>query len=213
MAISVFFRLLHHKIESLPKNLSANVYDRTYVVFNPYPAKTKVIHNFLTALPVFTLLISVIIVITVWRIFMSGFVLSLATIIIGLNLLVVEDALEIYMNSKMFLQSVNKEINLGVGDLKGLQILRKILPKITYYYFALSIVFLVSSFALFFAWGFILWAFTEFIGFTFQISTLTGLMSYQVVVILFVLEIIIIQLLVSKAKQKLVGWGRTSRIS
>jgi hypothetical protein len=213
MITSVIFQLLHRKIENLPKNFTVNVYDKTYVVFNPYPEETKVIHSFLTAFPLVACLISVVIAIVLWKLFVSGLVLSLVALVIGLNLLVVEDASDIYINSKMILKSPQSEIRFGVGDLKGLQILRKALPKITHYYFTLSIVFLILSLVLPFAWNPILLAFTQLLGFIFQISAHTGFMSYQVAAILFALGIMIVHLLVSKVKQKLVGRNQTSHIS
>ena len=37
-------------INSLPKNLSADVSDKTFNVFDPYPERRKIFHNMLFAL-------------------------------------------------------------------------------------------------------------------------------------------------------------------
>lgn len=206
LAISIILRLKSRAINSLPKNLSANVFDKTFVVFNPYPEQRKIIHSFLSALPLLVGFASVVFALIAWKILESGLLLSLFVLIIGLNLVVVGDASEAYQNSKTFVKAVQGGTSLGVGDLKVFQIIKKLMPKLSNYYLGLSILFIASSVMLPYIWSSALWFFAWFIGLILQVSASTGPISYVVAVFLFALTVVVIQLFASAVKNKLLSY-------
>ena len=203
LAISVFLRLKSHTINSLPKNLSANVFNKTFIVFNPHQ-KHRGIHSFLSLLLILVGFASVGFAI-VWKILECGLLLSLFILIIGLNLMVLDDVLEIYRNSETFIKAVQGGTNLGIGDLKVFQLVRKLMPKLSNYYLGLSIVFMVFSVMLPYIWSSALWFFAQFIGLILQVSAPTGFISWQVAVFLFALMFVVIQIFASAVKNKLLS--------
>lgn len=215
IALSIFFRLKSRALNGLPKNLSANVFDKTFVVFNPYSEQRKIIHGFLYI--IFLLLLLLVFTclgfsVIVWKILESGLLLSLFILLIGLNLIIVEDAIEIYQNSNTFIKAVQGGTNLGVGDLKGFQILKNALPRITQYYLGLSILFMALSLAVPHIWSSALWFVARFMGSILEVAAPAGVLGYQVAVCLFALTLVIIQIFASKIKNKLTSQVLKSEI-
>lgn len=205
LVVSIVFRLKSHAINSLPKNLSANVFDKTFIVFNPYQEQRKIIHSLSLAIPMVVLLVSIGLFLIIWKTLEHGLLVSLFILIIGLNLIVLEDVLEIYRNSEIFIKAVQGGTNLGVGDLKAFQLIKKVMPKLSNYYLGLSIVFMVFSLMLPYIWSSALWFFARFIGLILQVSAPTGVISWQVAVFLFVLILVAIQIFASAVKNKLLS--------
>jgi len=204
LAISIFLRLESHAINSLPKDLSANIFNKTFIVFNPYQEHRR-IHGHLS---LFLLLVGFAFAgfaLIVWKMIECGLLLSLFILIIGLNLIVLEDVFEVYRYSKIFIKAVQGRTNLGVGDLKVFQLIKKVMPKLSNYYFGLSIVFMVFSAMLPYIWSSALWFFAQFIGLILQVSAPTGVISWQVAVFLFVLVLVAIQIFASAVKNKLLS--------
>jgi hypothetical protein len=135
-------------LNRLPKNLSASVFSRSFVVFNPYPDQKKIMHRFLSAVPFVALVGALALTALMWRLLMYGFVLSLLIVIVGLNLIIIEEAPEIYMNTKTFVRAVQDDKSLATGDMKVLQLIKKLTPKLGNYYLCLSTLFFVFSVAL-----------------------------------------------------------------
>lgn len=206
LASSILFRLKFHALSGLPKNLSANVFSKTFVVFNPYSEQRKIIHGLLSALPIVMFFACMGLFLIVWKIFESGLMLSFFILIIGLNLITMEDAIEVYQTSKSFIESVKGGTSLGVGDLKVFQMLKKTMPRMSNYYLSLSILFVASSITLPYIWSSVLWFFTRFMGLLLEVSASTGIIAYQVAVFLFALILVIIHILVSKIKNKLLRY-------
>jgi len=205
LAISIFLRLKSRVINGLPKNLSANVFDKTFIVFNPYQEHRKFIHSYLS---LFLMLVGFVFAgfaLIVWKMLECGLLLSLFILIIGLNLIVLEDVLEIYRNSEIFVNAVQGGTNLGVGDVKAFQLIKKVMPKLSNYYLGLSVVFMVFSVMLPYIWSSALWFFARFIGLILQVSAPTGVISWQVAVFLFALILVAIQLFASAVKNKLLS--------
>lgn len=205
LALSIFFRLRSNALSHLPENLSANVFDRSFVVLNPYSERRRIIRGFLSVLPMAMFLAGLGVAIIVWKIIESGLALSLLILVVGLNLIIVEDASEIYQNSRAFIEAVQSGSSLGVGDLKGFQVLRDILPRIIKYYLGLSIVLIAFSLVLPYVWSSALRFFAWFIGSIVEVGPLAGLISFQVAVFLFGLTAVAIQIFASKIKNKLIS--------
>lgn len=195
----------YHRISNLPKNLSANVFDKTFNVLNPYSEHGKILHNFLSVLPIIPIILSFVFIAFLWKILEYGLLLSLV-IIVCLNLMLTEVASETYQTTEILIKAVRKRADLAAGDIKAFQTLKNALPKLSNYYFALSILFLVFAATLDYIWPSLLSFFSQAIGLTLVIGTTTGIISYQVAVFLFALIISIIQIFVFKIKNKFLSY-------
>ena len=204
LAISIFLRLKSRTINSLPKNLSANVFNKTFIVFNPYQEHRK-IHSYLSLFLMLVVFAFAGFALILWKMLECGLLLSLFILIIGLNLIVLEDVLEIYRNSETFIKAVKGGTNLGIGDLKVFQLIKKAMPKLSNYYLGLSVLFMVFSLMLPYIWSSALWFFARFIGLILEVSAPTGVISWQVAVFLFALILVAIQIFASAVKNKLLS--------
>jgi small-conductance mechanosensitive channel len=205
LALSTLFYLRIRALKRLPGNLSANVFNKTFVVFNPYPEHNKIVHSLSFALPLIVFFLCMGFAFIVLKIFESGFMLSLFVVIISLNLIILEGALEVYQNSKTFFNAVQDGTDFGVGDIKAFQIVKNALPRVVKYYFGLSIVFIALSIVLPYVWSSVLWSFAGFASLIFQAGTSTGVANYQIAVFLFAIVLLIIQIIVSKIKSRLLS--------
>jgi hypothetical protein len=206
LVLSIFFRLKSRAMNSMPKNLSANVFNKTFIVFNPYSERTKIIHNLLSLLPILVFCACLGIVLVLFTILEYGFMLSFFVLIIGLNLMFLEHASEVYQNSETFIEAVQNGTKLGVGDLKVFQIVKSASPRISNYYLGLSVLFIALSAALPYIWSSALLFYALFVGSIFEVGLPTGIIAYQVAVFLFALIVVIFQILFRKIKGKLVSY-------
>ena len=147
----------------------------------------------------------------IWKVFESGLVLSVVLLIICINLMLTEVAYEAYQNAKIFVKAFNNKADLGVGDLKAFQTLKRVMPKLGNYYLVLSILFLTSAATLGYTWSSLLLFFAQVIGLIVEASRLTasalGLAHVPEVVVLlavflFVLMVAAFQIFISKIKNK-----------
>jgi hypothetical protein len=206
LVLSIFFHLKSRALNSLPKNLTANIFSKTFVVFDPYPERRNIFHGLSLTLPVILIFVSAWLALIVLKFVEYGFVLSLFMVIVSLNLIVLDGVFEVYQNSKTFIKAVQGGTDLGVGDLNAFQIVKNALPKIIKYYLGLSIFFIALSVALPYIWFSILWFFTQSVGLTLETSASAGVVSFQVAVFLFALALVVIQILALKIKNKLLNY-------
>lgn len=206
LVLFILFRLKHRRMNSLRRRLSANVFNKTFNVFNPYPERRRMIHNFLSALPLMVILVCLVSILFAWKVFESGLLLSLVLLIICLNLILLEVASEVYQNATIFIEAFNSEANLGVGDLKVFQTLKRVMPKLSNYYLALSILFLTLAATLGYIWSSLLWFFAQLIGLILEVEILSGgTIAFQVSVLLFTLMVAAFQIFIWKIKSKFLG--------
>ena len=59
--------------------------------------------------------------------------------------MLIDVASETYHDAKLFINAIQAEISLGVGDLKVLQILKRTMPKLANYYLFLSVFFFIFA--------------------------------------------------------------------
>ncbi len=204
LIITILFRLKSHELNGLPKNLSANIFSKNFVIFNPYSEQKKIIHNFLTFLPILVALISLGVALIVAKIFESGFMLSFIILIICLNLITFEDASDVYQNSKAFIKAIQRETDLGVGDIKVFKILKNATPRISNYYLGLAILFIASAAALPYIWSSIFWVLAQFTGLLLEAGASSGIfVAYLLPVFLLALTMFVIQIFAYKMKNKL----------
>jgi len=206
LVLSILFRLKHRKMNHLPRNLSANVFDKTFNVFDPYPERRRIIHSFLSALPFIAALAALVFVVFALKVFESGFLLSLALLIICLNLMLIEVASDTYQNTKIFIKAFSNKANLGAGDLKVFQTLKRAMPKLSNYYLALSILFLTLAATLGYIWSSLLWFFARVIGLILELQALIGgTIAFPVSVLLFSLMVGVVQIFIWKVKSKVLS--------
>jgi small-conductance mechanosensitive channel len=189
-------------MNSYPKNLSANVFDKTFNVLDPYPERRKIIHSFLSAVPLIAFFASLAFAILLWKVFEYGLLLSLFILIVCLNLMLTEVASETYQTTGILIKAVRKRADLATGDIKAFQTLKNALPKLSNYYLALSILFLVFAATLDYIWSSLLLFFSQIIGLILEVSAATGIIAYQVAVLIFALIVVLIQIFAWKIKNK-----------
>jgi len=205
LVLSILFRLKHHKMNHLPRNVSANIFDKTFSAFNPYPERRKIIHKFLSALPLIVGVASLVFALFALRFFGSGLLLSLVLLIIYLNLMLIDIASETYQNAKILIKAFDSKANLGVGDLKVFQTLERVMPKLSNYYLALSILFLTLAATLNYIWSSLLRFFAQFVGLILEVGILIGPTGSPIAVFLFALMVVVVQLFIQKIKSKFLG--------
>jgi len=203
LVMAVLFRQRSKGLSSLPEDLSPTVFSRTFVVFDPYPAQKKVWHRFLSLLPFVCLIVSLFAVMAVWSMLTNGLLLSAFVVIIGLNIIVVREAPDVYTTAKIFIEAVQNKSNLAKGDLKVLKIIQKLAPKIRNYYVGLTVFFFGISIALPYAWeilpGFGTWLSNA----SAPVSGVNGMLVAQAIAILLLLSIAAFQFAAFRLKNKI----------
>ena len=203
LGLSILFRSKSRDLNNLPKNLRATVSNRTFVVFNPYPEQTKIIHDFLLALSFVAIFGTLALTFLVWKILTSGLTLSILVIIISLNLIITPEAPEVYTNSNTFIKAIQRGTNLASGDLKALQLIRNLAPKLRNYYLGLSVYFITCSIASLYLWTSAPSFFMQLIHLIAQSSRLNEMVVLPVTLVLLILGVSIVQLLVLRIKNRI----------
>jgi hypothetical protein len=212
LVLSVFLRLKLRQISNIPKNLSANAFNKTFFVFNPFPEYNKIIHRFLVFLPLIVFFAGVGLVVVILKILEYNLLLSTIILIICLNLIVIEITPEIYENTKVFIRAFQVGTKLGVGDVKVFQVVRKALPRLSNYYLGLSLLFMASAVLLSYIWPSIMWLLFWFFALMGEATVETGIVGLVVVIFLYALTIVIIQVFLSKLKDRLFGYVTESLV-
>jgi hypothetical protein len=202
IALSILFRLKFKVLKNLSDDLPPNVFDKSFVVFNPYSEQRKVFHEFLSFLPFIVGFTTVGFALALMILVEAGFVLSFCVALFGLNLIVIDDGFEVYENSNTFIRAVQKEAKLGVGDLKVLQLIKEYMPKVSNYYLVLSITFMGFSIVFPYLFPSAIWLFAQFIGLILQVSRIVGVIAWVFAVFLFALTVVFVQILASKIKSR-----------
>lgn len=207
LALSIFFRLKHRKVNILLKNLSANVTDKTFSVYSPYPKRGKIIQNFLPTLAVIVNLAYLFLAFIAFIIYASGLLISLIILLTCFHLMFVDFASETFQTAKDFIKAAHDKAGMGVGDLEVIRKLKRIMPKLSNYYLFLSVLFLTLAVTKSYIWSSLLWLFLQPISVIFEVSELTGvILSWQVAVLLYSAMVFIILVLASKIKSKVLSY-------
>jgi len=207
LVISLMFRFKFRELEKLSKKLSANVFNRTFVIFSPYSETRKIIHSFLSIIPIIAGISIFIISFLLFRFIVGGgLLLTLFIILIGLDLVIIEDAVELYSNSKIFIKKLQSGGNLGVGDIKVVQVMKHALPKLSKYYLGISIVFIISAVFLPHIWSVILQSLIQFTNLIFNISSFAGIVGAFLVAFTIATIFAIVQRMASIIKDKLLSY-------
>jgi hypothetical protein len=206
LALSIIFRLKSRRLDNLPRELNANVFDRTFNVFDPYPVRIKIIHNFLTVLPVIAGVGSIVLAFEVWSLAMSGFLISIFIIIIGLNLIMIAEAPEIYTNSNVFVKAVEKNAKFAEGDLKVLQLVKKLASKLAYYYLGLAVLFTTFSATLQYIWNALPSLLTQIVQAIETAGGSNGILIVEVIAATCILSLGLLQIVAVKIKNRMFSY-------
>ena len=184
LCLSTLFRLRVKRLRSIPRDLGATVFNQTFAVFDPYPQQKKVMHRFLGAMPFIGIAVTFAGIAIVWKMVTAGFLLSTFIMIITLNIIVIEEAPEVYINSKLFIKAVQNKSNFAEGDVKALNLVRKLASKITNYYLGISAILIVTSVALPYVWESLPSLSNWLVASVANLSGLSGTLVFQVVAFL-----------------------------
>jgi len=204
LVLSVVFRLRLKVLESVSKGSAANVFNRTFVVFDPYGQKT-VFHRLLSFLPFVPLVCGFGMAVLLFEVINSGLLLTVLVSILALGLIVVEESPEAYEESKMLIKAIRGGSNLGVGDIRLLALTKQLLPKLSHYYLGLSAFLFALAAALPFVWAQFLWYFAVFFGYIMQAGATGGLVTWMMAILLYAAIVTVFLVLVTMAKSRLFG--------
>ena len=141
-------RVRAHALSMLPKDLSAQVFDKTYNVFDPEMKHRQIISSH-TGLIIFIAVYGswLAFVYIVFKTFEVGGVLGSIAFLVCAALLMVDETQEISRNAGIFAKAVKNRVGLGKGDMQVLYVIKKTLPRLSAYHLTLAVVFFVSALA------------------------------------------------------------------
>jgi hypothetical protein len=130
-------------LRKISKDLSVNVFNKTFSVYDPYPARGT-LHR-LAFLPVFVFGASLLVEVVALKTFGTGVFTSVAVFLLSLSPMMIVEAYETYTSANLFLNAVKNEADLGKGDLQVLSLVKAVTPRLSVYYVLLAGVFLTLS--------------------------------------------------------------------
>jgi hypothetical protein len=207
----VFYLSLRSKslaVGKLPKNLSANVFNKTFNIFDPYPDQRKTIQSsVIVVLPILTLFGAVILSFVVMaRIIEAGFLLGSLTFAFCAALMTLEETFEIHSKANIFVRAIKNGTELGEGDLTVLSIVKETLPKLKTYYLSLAIIFFASSMILPYVLPGAMFIFVRFITAPIESAPSQGIFAAYYTVLLLVAVTLTIPVIAGKIKSKIFGF-------
>ena len=206
LVLSLSFYLKSRAVRKLPKTLTADVFDRTFNVFNPFSQAKRTYSSYVFFL-IFSPLVAfawtfILVFVVFMQILEAGLLLGLVLFILSLGFMMTDEAYEMHQNASILEKAVKNGAHLGRGDIAVLSIVKKTLWKMSVYYLFLSLIFLGSFFAMpqvlpqFFS------AFVYFIGIIGSISGLTNILAPIVTSFLIALSTVAIFLVARRIKAK-----------
>lgn len=210
LMLSVLFYLRLRSMGKLQINPSIAVFNRTFNVFDPYPERRKMLHGFLSFLPIFVIAGSLVLAgFAMTTVIEMGLLLGLILFIIGMNLIVLEEAFDVYRGAGSLIKAIKDNLPFGKGDLDFFHIVKSSIPRLIIYYASLSAVFFISSFTLPYLIPIALLSFSQILS-VFEVaspsSTLT-IFSPYLMIFFFAVVVVSIQIVVRKVRRKIVGFG------
>jgi len=130
--------------------------------------------------------------------------LTLLVAIVGLSLIMVEESVEAYADSKLLVRAIEGGSQLGVGDVRLLSLMKRLLPKLTRYYLGVAVLFFVGAVVLPFVWMQFLWYFAVVFGGLIQVAS-GGLTNWFLAMGLYAGGVTVFVFLITLAKNRLFG--------
>jgi hypothetical protein len=215
----IFSLLLMRRLRALRRlsgDLSTQVFDRTFSVFDPSMAGRKIISAH-TGLVVFLAIYGSWFVVTVgvFMTFAVGGVLAAVTFLVCAGLLLVDETLELNRWAGVFVRAIGNGAGLGRGDLHALYLIRKELPRLMVYELLLAVAFFASSLAVPYITGIVLLASTDVAWALFAFSSLLGAVPlFTLVAVAGLVAVVIVVLIVGvdEARKVVFGFPRSIRL-
>ena len=204
VVLALVFRLRFKRLVAVSGNLVVSVYNKTFVVFDPYGQTGTIFHRFLSLLPFVPMILGFGMAVLFLVIIDSGLLLTSLVVIMGLSLIVVEESVEAYADSKLLVKAIEGGSQLAVGDVRLLSSMKRLLPRLTRYYLGVAVLLLVSAVVLPFVWMQFLWYFAVVFGGLIQAAS-TGFVNLFLVVGLYAAAVTVVLFLVTLAKNRLFG--------
>ena len=191
------------RLVAVSGNSVVSVYNRTFVVFDPYGQATTVFHRFLSLLPFLPLVLGFGMAVLFLVIIDSGLLLTLLVAIVGLSLILVEESVEAYGDTKLLVRAIEGGSQLG-GDIRLVSLTKRLLPRLTHYYLGVAMLFFVLAGVLPFVWMQFLWSFAVVLGSLIQGAS-GGVVNWFLAIGLYAGAVAVFVFLVTLAKNRLFG--------
>lgn len=205
-ALGLFFvfRRRFSRLTIVSRGSVANVFNRTFVVFDPYSRKA-IIHRFLSLLPFVPLVLGWSMAVLVLVIINAGLLLTLLVSIVGLSLIVIEESVEALDESKLLIRAIEGGSSFGVGDVRLLTLTKRLLPRLSRYYLGLSVCFFVLAGVLPFVWEQFMLGLGLFLGSLVLASAVLGPIGWLLGLGLYAGALTVLFFLVTVAKSRIFG--------
>jgi hypothetical protein len=204
VVLAIVFRLWFKRLVAVSGNSVVSVYNRTFAVFDPYGQTGTIFHRFLSLLPFVPMILGFGMAVLLLVIIDSGLLLTLLVVIVGLSLIVVEESVEAYSDSTLLVKAIEGGSQFGVGDVRLLSLMKRILPKLTRYYLSVAMLFFVGAVVLPFVWMQFLWYFAVVFGGLIQAAS-TGIANLFLTVGLYAAAVTVFVFLITLVKNRLFG--------
>jgi hypothetical protein len=204
LVFSLYFYRKRRALGRLAGSLYMNVFDKSFNVYDPYPERRKVI-GLTVAVPLLLVLTYFLIGYLLLKVLESGLVLGFVLFAMGFGLMMVDEALELYSNAKLFTKAATNRTDFGQGDLKALSILLDTMPKLSKYYVLLAAVFFASAVAFPYIASPTLMAFSLYVGTTIEYTSSTGIWSLVFVVLAYTLLFMTVYFVAGRLKSRIFG--------
>lgn len=201
--ISIRLHARLKSLKSIPDNLEAKVFDRTFAVYDPYLQSKRIVHRLLTLLPFVTMFSAFGFALFLFTAVQHGFLLTLSLMVVALAAMNVEEAVETYQNSNTLFQAFKTGREMGTGDLRLLTMTKQILPKVIRYFSCLAALFAMTTVFLLFFWNLLFGVFLEFIALILRISEIVAPFNFLLACFLLALTFFVLQILASSVKRRI----------
>jgi hypothetical protein len=200
--------------KEIPRDLTTNIFSRTFNVFNPFPEHRRIYHSYIFFIffsPLIAFLWTFILVFVVFmKIIEAGLLLGLVTFLLSLGLLMVSEATEIYYTASTLVKAAKTKRPFGRGDIKILSIVRRSLGRMSAYYLLLAIAFISLFFTLPMVFPMIMLVFSHFVGATVGLTIGSSFVALFATILLYALVITTIFFVGGKAKAAVFGFPPSS---
>jgi hypothetical protein len=204
VVLALVFRLRFRRLVAVSGKSAVSVYNKTFMVFDPYGQAGTIFHRFLSLLPFVPMVLGFGMAVLLLVIIDSGLLLTLLVVVFGSSLIVVEESVEAYADSKLLVKAVEGGSQLAVGDVRLLSLMKRLLPRLTRYYLAVAVLFFAGAVVLPFVWVQFLWYFAVVFGGLIQAAS-GGFVNVFLVVGLYAAGVAVVLFLVTLAKNRLFG--------
>lgn len=137
LAMALAFYSKSRVLRKLSKNLSMNVFDKTFNVYDPY-TRRRTLNSLLSLMPILALFLDFSVTFVVFKTVTSGLPFGLAVFLLCLSPMMIIEAHETYTTANLFIKSVKNRANFGKGDLEVLFLVNLATPRLSAYYVFLA---------------------------------------------------------------------------